>query len=297
MKNLSLCAIAILLLSFNINSETVILNGIETTFGNNGIDLTTFYASDKEQLQQQSQDNSQNTPACEQANIEIDLNDMSPCKESNTCAGILEACYQFSRDPSQQNLNAQLTNLFTEQFIDMYYCSARPAAIALIYLGAAVDTRMRFGNTLLHLAAHQGDYSLAKLLLERGASANDQNESLDTPLHMNMADPDSFETTRLLIESGANPEAKSNYRNFTPLTLLADNCSLYPEYPTIVSKAELLLSHGANINHRVYSPLGVHYETADELAKRKHIRDGAGACKDLADFLNDWPKQSKRIQE
>jgi hypothetical protein len=286
-------------LSFNIGSETIILNGIETTFGNDGINLpaSTFYIADKEQPQQLSQNNSQNTPTCEPAKIEADLNDMSPCKESNTCAGILEVCYQFSRDSSQENLNALLTGLFKEQFIDMYYCSARPTAIALVYLGAAVDTRLRFGNTLLHLTSHQGDYPLTKLLLQQGALINAINEGNDTPLHMNMADPGSAETTRLLIEAGADTEAKSDYRNLTPLTLLADNCSLHAEYPSIVSKAELLLSHGANINHRVYSPLGVHYETAAELAERKHIRDGAGSCKDLADFLSDWPKQSTRIQE
>lgn len=299
MQKLSLCAIAILLLRFNINAETIILNGIGTTFGNDGINLTdsTFYASDKEQPRQQSQNNSQNTPACKQTKIEADLNDMSPCKESNTCAGILEVCYQFSRNSSQENLNALLTGLFKEQFIDTYYCSARPTAIALVYLGAAVDARLRFGNTLLHLASHQGDYPLAKFLLQRGALINAKNEGNDTPLHKNMADTGSVETTRLLIEAGADTEAKSDYRNFTPLTLLADNCSLYPEYPTIVNKAELLLSNGANINHRVYSPLAVHYETAAELAERKHKRDRADSCKDLADFLNDWPKQSNRIQE
>lgn len=59
------------------------------------------------------------------------------------------------------------------------------------------------GNYPLHIAAQNGHMDLVKLLLERKADINAQNNKLNTPLHMSLS-YDYIEVSEYLISNGAD---------------------------------------------------------------------------------------------
>lgn len=59
------------------------------------------------------------------------------------------------------------------------------------------------GNLPLHIAAQNGHFDLVKLLVEKGAEINGQNNKLNTPLHMSLG-YDYIDVSEYLIKSGAD---------------------------------------------------------------------------------------------
>ena len=81
-------------------------------------------------------------------------------------------------------------------------------------LGLDINTLLD-GFTPLHLAAYGDNMELAKLLIDSGADLEAKNENGETPLHL-AAWGDNIEIAKFLIDSGADVNAKTNY-GFTPL--------------------------------------------------------------------------------
>lgn len=75
------------------------------------------------------------------------------------------------------------------------------------------------GDTALHEAASCEHVEIVKILLEAGANPNARNEELNTPLH-NAAFNNNFEIVELLLKHGASPTS-SNIRGKTPLDNVA----------------------------------------------------------------------------
>jgi len=96
------------------------------------------------------------------------------------------------------------------------------AALTLIEAGAEVNQTSRYGWSPLLAATQNQNYLMAKFLIEHGADVNLANKGGWTPLYLatdnrnieggdyptRMADLDSMEFIKLLLDSGANPNAR-----------------------------------------------------------------------------------------
>ena len=101
----------------------------------------------------------------------------------------------------------------------------------------------RYGQTPLHLAAREGSYEVAGLLIDRGANVDARDRAEDgtddwSVLHYAVWFG-AFDVTRLLVEHGADVEAR-NLAGATPLSLAAEKNAR--------EAARLLIEHGAAVD-------------------------------------------------
>lgn len=104
--------------------------------------------------------------------------------------------------------------------------NARPDCVALLVsCGALVTQRNNQGNSLLHLAASNGDSKSLLTLIQSGADPNVTDGDLDTPLHI-AARCSNTEVVRVLLRAGAG-RFKQNKNGQTPVDAarLHDNAS------------------------------------------------------------------------
>jgi ankyrin repeat protein len=95
------------------------------------------------------------------------------------------------------------------------------------------------GWTPLHLAGFFGHAQAVRLLLERGSDANalSINQMRNTPLHAALAGPMAADGVRLLVDAGANVNARQ-HGGYTPLHAAANRGA--------VEIIDLLLERGAD---------------------------------------------------
>lgn len=128
-------------------------------------------------------------------------------------------------------------------------------AKGLIAQGANIDTNDKNGNTLLYSAAEIGDLNLVKLLLDNGANIEAKNgEYQATPLH-GAVENYRIDVVKLLLNRGANVNAEDK-DNWTPLHYGADTNS-----PDIV---KVLVDAHANLGAK-----GNYGKTPLDIAKDK----------------------------
>ena len=97
----------------------------------------------------------------------------------------------------------------------------------------------RVRRSPLHLAAQENAYDVARLLLERGGTADAEDDYGATPLLAAVMN-NAHETAELLLKHGADVRAKNDFFGWTPLHLAA--------WINARETAELLLEHGADVN-------------------------------------------------
>src|SRR5215475_1391899 len=95
------------------------------------------------------------------------------------------------------------------------------------------------GDTRLPEAAMKGDQSAVQSLLKQKVDVNEAQADGNTALHW-AAYRDDVEMARLLIQAGANANAKTRVGDVTPLQLAATNGD--------AAIVELLVKAGANVN-------------------------------------------------
>ncbi|HQP04983.1 MAG TPA: ankyrin repeat domain-containing protein, partial [Bacteroidales bacterium] len=93
-------------------------------------------------------------------------------------------------------------------------------------------------------ASKEGSFEIAQLLIEKGANVNARNEYGETPLHF-ASKEGSFEIAQLLIERGANVNAKAKYSH-TPLHYASEG---------YLDIAKLLIEKGADVNAKISDDL------------------------------------------
>lgn len=109
---------------------------------------------------------------------------------------------------------------------------------SLLQRGANVDAKdRRFGMTPLHLACKYSHYDIAHLLIKNHASVDEVSRHRSTPLHLALEN-ENLDLVRLLLDHGANPEAKKYGKS--PLHLAAEAKS--------VPIAKVILDRGADVN-------------------------------------------------
>ncbi|CAF0726075.1 unnamed protein product [Brachionus calyciflorus] len=119
----------------------------------------------------------------------------------------------------------------------------------LIEKGAHIEHRDKKGYTPLILAASVGHHKIVQLLLLYGADVEAQSDrNKDTALCV-AAQNGKYECCEILLNKGQANKEHRNISDYTPLSLAASN-----GYVNII---KLLLSHGAEINSRTGSKLGI----------------------------------------
>ena len=111
---------------------------------------------------------------------------------------------------------------------------------SLLDAGAEVNATTRIGNyTPLHLASSQANSALVETLLEGGANVNaTTTNSLATALHLAAQTVGGAESVKVLLEHGADPNAREGSAGQTPLMFAAAR--------NRVESVELLLEAGAD---------------------------------------------------
>ena len=118
----------------------------------------------------------------------------------------------------------------------------------LINRGANIEHRDKKGFTPLILAATAGHDKVCEILLDHNADIEAQSErTKDTPLSL-ACSGGRYEVVEVLLRRNANKEHR-NVSDYTPLALAASG-----GYVNII---KLLLAHGAEINSRTGSKLGI----------------------------------------
>jgi ankyrin repeat protein len=165
-------------------------------------------------------------------------------------------------------------------------CSVRLARL-LLQRGANIEAkRSRSSGTPLQRAVSQGNCMIASLLLEHGADANAMDLRGVPTLHFacdNDMGKDSAEMIHLLIEHGANVDARSTAGD-TALTAIG------PYHPNVM---EALLEHGAAVdvhNNRGETPLhhAAKWFNGEELELAELLLEH-GAIVDARDMYGETP--------
>ena len=126
-----------------------------------------------------------------------------------------------------------------------FYREFFDVAQLLVEHGADVNTRDREHQTLLHLASYRLDLRLMRILLDRDANVNAEDNRGRTPLRRVLAvdrrhsDEDRFDVAQLLVERGADANTP-NADHETLLHLASRRMSLELVW--------ILLNHGANLS-------------------------------------------------
>ncbi|MDH3670463.1 MAG: ankyrin repeat domain-containing protein [Gammaproteobacteria bacterium] len=88
-----------------------------------------------------------------------------------------------------------------------------------VFLAAGMDPGLKgaYGQTLLHIAAHDEQSEVARLLIMHGATVGVRDENMSTPLY-HAAGLGQLGVVKVLLKAGANPNAGENDYN-CPLTV------------------------------------------------------------------------------
>jgi ankyrin repeat protein len=100
-----------------------------------------------------------------------------------------------------------------------------------------INSKDEYGNSLLHLAAREGNVDIINYLVSEGANVNSRNIADETPIHL-AANSGNLDVVIQLISNGANINVKDSIGN-TPLHDAAENDHIQIVKYLISQKAEI----------------------------------------------------------
>ncbi|XP_058459695.1 tyrosine-protein kinase Shark isoform X2 [Malaya genurostris] len=128
-----------------------------------------------------------------------------------------------------------------------------------------IDSKNQDGQTAVHLACLHAEARILEKLIERGSNINNRDAQGNTPLHYACRKNGDIEMVRLLINAGANPQARNKDTGWVPLHEAAANGNLD-------AVKELLFNHVPHMPRSSYGELPVdlakdngHFSTVDYL--------------------------------
>jgi ankyrin repeat protein len=127
-------------------------------------------------------------------------------------------------------------------YYEFLACAAKKGELekgALVLTGAGINSKNRFGETHLHLAAERCHSEIVKFLVGIGADKEAKDDKNQTPLHL-AAETRHFESVKFLVGIGADKEAKDE-KGWTPLH---HSISTYGNTEMV----KFLVKSGADIN-------------------------------------------------
>ena len=137
----------------------------------------------------------------------------------------------------------------------------RAKVVALLKVNPELaDSRDKFGNTPLHLAAKHNRVGIAELLLANGADVNAPKQSTgETPLTLAMLSYEHKEMLALLLAHGADPNVLVSF-GVDPNALFSFGTTPlhYAIERDFSDDVELLLANGADPNAKDTNPSALH---------------------------------------
>jgi ankyrin repeat protein len=172
--------------------------------------------------------------------------------------------------------------LFAVSLPELVESKNRAEAVHLIAEGADVNERSVDGTTALHWAAHQGDFELVELLLERGADPNARNDYGATAISTAAVEGD-FAIIKALLDAGADVNSP-NAEGQTVLMVVARTGE--------VETARLLLDHGADVNAKEQwgGQSALMWASAQKQPEMVRLLIERGAAVDEAGRAHDWQR-------
>lgn len=179
------------------------------------------------------------------------------------------------------------------------------AALALMSAGADVNSQWSiFGSAVLQVATERGAVDVMRAAIERGADLDVVDRKQRTPLHA-AANSNNSEAIDVLVEAGANIEARDVEFGSTPLHAAARNINL--------EALLALLKHGANISPRdMFQDTPLHSaarmaglmagapDVVDSLlrsgADETILNDGGDSVADMLEKSVEEPSMAKEIE-
>ncbi|EAY17634.1 ankyrin repeat protein, putative [Trichomonas vaginalis G3] len=110
----------------------------------------------------------------------------------------------------------------------------------VLFLGANINSKDSYGNTVLNIAVHLNNIALMELLLSHGANINEKDKFGDTALHL-AASYNNNKMIKFLLSHGANINEKDINGEIALHKAMHFNN---------IDAIKLLLSHGANVNEK-----------------------------------------------
>jgi ankyrin repeat protein len=136
--------------------------------------------------------------------------------------------------------------------IDASLNNQTEAVEILLSKGAAIEEHDNLGQTALIWAARLGNNNVINLLINRGANINAKKGECSALIYAILNNK--YESAKLLIDKGMDPNEKSVYDGYTPLMHAIDNYEM----------VKFLIEKRADISTRNHKG-----ETAADLAKKK----------------------------
>lgn len=187
--------------------------------------------------------------------------------------------------PDKTNaVNELLGYAVAEANMNDYKKAEKLQIIQLLFdAGAVVDDADKFDSPFYMGAASSGNVDLLRMLLDHGADANARNSNLNTTILQEAADAwkEPEATVRLLLEHGAQTEATRIYDNQYGAETALVHAARMGRWGVCLA----LLEHGANIDFTNLREKSFH--TYYKVAKRGFNPDGYSTKEDFA-RLEKW---------
>lgn len=140
-----------------------------------------------------------------------------------------------------------------------------------------INSKNKFSETPLHIAAKSGSIECVKILIEKGATINSKDIMGCSPLHVALEKPGNSICIKILLDNGINIHTVELY-GLSPIHIAVG----HPEY------IDILVKHGADINAKnIYDDTPLHRAATFTFYKSIYTLLDYGADWTLTNYKNE----------